>query len=176
MNIFKKTISYILALTVVMGTVSIPASASRYKDVEDDAYYAEAVEAISTYGIASGYAGYYQPNSHVTRAEFAKMITLAAGLEDEVHSNTAKRRFDDVPLEHWGNGYINTSAENNLIVGYPNGLFMPEKKITFAEAVTVVLRAMNYSSADLGDNWPYAYMVKAKSLGLTDGISLSDNS
>ena len=176
MNIFKKTISYILALTVVMGTVSIPASASRYKDVEDDAYYAEAVEAISTYGIASGYAGYYQPNSHVTRAEFAKMITLAAGLEDEVHSNTAKRRFDDVPLEHWGNGYINTSAENNLIVGYPNGLFMPEKKITFAEAVTVVLRAMNYSSADLGDNWPYAYMVKAKSLGLTDGISLGDNS
>ncbi len=176
MNIFKRTISHILVLTLIFGAVSISVSASRYKDVTDDAYYTNAVEAISTYGIVSGFAGYYQPNAHVTRAEFAKMVTLAAGLEDEVYSNAAKRRFDDVPLSHWGNGYINTSAENNLIVGYPNGQFMPEKKITFAEAVTVLLRAMNYSSADLGDNWPYAYMVKAKGLGLTEGIALGDNS
>ncbi len=176
MNILKKTISHILIMVIAFGTVSVPAHASRYKDVADDAYYASAVEAISTYGIASGYAGYYQPNSHVTRAEFAKMVTLAAGLEDEVYSNAAKRKFDDVPLTHWGNGYINTSAENKLIVGYPNGQFMPEKKITFAEAVTVLLRAMNYTSADLGDNWPYAYMVKAKGLGITEGIALGDNS
>ncbi len=176
MNIFKKTISHILIMVIAFGAISVPAYASRYKDVADDAYYASAVEAISTYGIASGYAGYYQPNSHVTRAEFAKMVTLAAGLEDEVYSNAAKRRFDDVPLSYWGNGYINTSAQNNLIVGYPNGQFMPEKKITFAEAVTVLLRAMNYTSADLGDNWPYAYMVKAKGLGLTEGINLGDNS
>ncbi len=176
MNILKRIISHILMVTTAVAAVSVPASASRYKDVADDAYYRDAVEAISTYGIASGYAGYYEPNSHVTRAEFAKMVTLASGLEDEVHSNAAKRRFDDVPLNHWGNGYINTSAENNLIVGYPDGQFMPEKKITFAEAVTVLLRAMDYSSADLGDNWPYAYMVKAKGLGLTEGIKLGDNS
>ncbi len=176
MKILKRTISHILVLTIVLSMASVSVFATRYKDVAGDAYYADAVEAISTYGIVSGFAGYYEPNSHVTRAEFAKMVTLAAGLEDEVHSNAAKRRFDDVPLSHWGNGYINTSAENNLIVGYPNGQFMPEKKITFAEAITVLLRAMNYSSADLGDNWPYAYMVKARGLGLTEGINLGDNS
>ncbi len=176
MNIIKRTVSYIMTAAIAVGMLSIPVNASRYKDVSDDAYYADAVEAISTYGIVSGYAGYYQPNAYVTRAEFAKMVTLAAGLEDEVHSNAAKRRFDDVSLSHWGNGYINTSADNNLIVGYPNGQFMPEKNITFAEAVTVLLRAMNYTSADLGDNWPYAYMVKAKGLGLTEGIALGDNS
>ncbi len=176
MNILKRIISYIITVAIAFGALSVCSYASRYKDVDDEAYYAEAVEAISTYGIASGYAGYYEPDSYVTRAEFAKMVTLAAGLEDEVYSNAAKRRFDDVALSHWGNGYINTSAENNLIVGYPNGQFMPEKKITFAEAVTVLLRAMNYTSADLGDNWPYAYMVKAKGLGLTEGINLGDNS
>ncbi len=178
MNILKRIIAYISAITIAAGmfSASTTVSASRYKDVDDTAYYADAVEAISTYGIASGYAGYYQPNSHVTRAEFAKMVTLASGHEDEVYSNAAKRRFDDVPINHWANGYVNTSAENNLIVGYPNGLFMPEKKITFAEAVTVLLRAMDYTSADLGDNWPYAYMVKAKGLGITEGINLRDNS
>ncbi len=176
MNILKRTIAYILTAAVATGTVSISVSASIYKDVSDDAYYADAVEALSTYGIVSGYAGYYQPNDYVTRAEFAKMVTLASGLEDQVHSNMGKRRFDDVPISFWGNGYINTSAENKLIVGYPDGRFMPDKKITFAEAVTVLLRAMDYTSEDLGDNWPYAYMVKAKGLGLTEGIKLDDNS
>ncbi len=176
MNILKRFIAIILTVSTLAGLLAMPVGASSYKDVETSASYASSVEALTTYGIVSGYAGYFSPQSHVTRAEFAKMITLASGLEDEVHSNFAKRRFDDVPFTHWGNGYINTSAENKLIVGYPNGLFMPEKKITFAEAVTVVLRAMNYQSTDLGDNWPYAYMVKAKSLGITADINLSDNS
>lgn len=172
MNIFKKGIAVVLILVMMMPS----AFASTYKDVDSSKYYAQAVEALSTYGIVSGYAGYFNPEKSVTRAEFAKMITLVSGLEDEVYSKAGTRRFDDVALSHWGNGYINTAAENKLIVGYPNGLFMPEKKITFAEAVTVLLRAMNYTTQDLGDNWPYAYMVKAKGLGITEGINLGDNS
>lgn len=176
MNIIKKLTGLILVITMIASLACVPASASSYKDVSDDAQYAAAVEALTTYGIVSGYAGYYNPDSYVTRAEFAKMVTLAAGLEDEVYSNAGNRRFDDVLLSYWGNGYINTAALNMLIVGYPDGRFMPERKITFAEAVTVLLRAMNYTSADLGDNWPYAYMVKAKGMGITEGINLGDNS
>ena len=67
----------------------------------------------------------------------AKMITVASGLEDLVYSNAATRRFNDVSASHWANGYINTSAQNSLIVGYPDGRFMPENNVTFAEAVTV---------------------------------------
>lgn len=170
------TLKRFAAIILIFLISSFSVNASSYKDVDETASYADSVEALTTYGIVSGYAGYFNPDSHVTRAEFAKMVTLVSGLEDEVYSNAAKRRFDDVFVDHWGNGYINTSAENKLIVGYPNGLFMPEKKITFAEAVTVLLRAMNYQSTDLGDNWPYAYMTKAKGIGLTDGINLSDNS
>ncbi len=176
MNTFKKITAIILVAITLAGTSIVSVNASSYKDVDSAAAYADSVEALTTYGIVSGYAGYFNPGSYVTRAEFAKMVTLASGLEDEVYSNAAKRRFDDVLLDHWGNGYINTSAENKLIVGYPNGLFMPEKQITFAEAVTVLLRAMNYQSTDLGDNWPYAYMTKAKGLGITDGINLGNNS
>lgn len=176
MRFIKKLMASVLIIAMLSSFVILPASASSYKDVSDNAHYAEAVEALTTYGVVSGYAGYYNPSSNVTRAEFAKMVTLAAGLEDEVYSNAGNRRFDDVPLSYWGNGYINTAAINMLIVGYPDGRFMPERKITFAEAVTVLLRAMNYTSADLGDNWPYAYMIKAKGMGLTDGINLGDNS
>ena len=172
MNIIKRVVSAVLIILMITPT----AFAATYKDVDSSKYYFEAVEALSTYGIISGYAGYYNPEKSVTRAEFAKMVTLVSGLEDEVYSKAGTRRFDDVALSHWGNGYINTAAEHKLIVGYPNGLFMPEKKITFAEAVTVLLRAMDYTTQDLGDNWPYAYMVKAKGLGITEGINLGDNS
>ena len=122
MNILKKMITTVLILLMIMPV----AFASTYKDVDNSKYYAEAVEALSTYGIVSGYAGYFNPEKNVTRAEFSKMVTLVSGLEDEVYSKAGTRRFDDVALSHWGNGYINTAAEHKLIVGYPNGLFMPE--------------------------------------------------
>lgn len=176
MNILKRLISVVLSIVMSVSLVTATSFASSYKDVDDSKYYAESIEALTTYGIVSGFAGYFEPSAYVTRAEFAKMVTLAAGLENEAYSNAGERHFDDVSLSHWSNGYINTAAENKLIVGYPNGLFMPDKKVTFAEAVTVLLRAMNYTSADLGDNWPYAYMIKAKTLGITDGINLGDNS
>ena len=170
----KRKLGFILVLAIALCSFSVPTFAS-YNDISGNEPYAEAVESLTRYGIVSGYNGKFSPNNYVTRAEFAKMITLASGLEDIANSNTAIRRFDDVPTSHWANGYINTSAQNSLIVGYPNGKFMPENNVTFAEAVTVILRAMNYSSKDLGDNWPYAYMVKAKSLGLTNNINLKDN-
>ena len=176
MNILKKITAYILLVALIISFASLSVAASRYNDVDDSQYYADAIETLSAYGIVSGFAGNFNPGAHVTRAEFAKMVTLVSGLEDEAYSNAAKRRFDDVSASHWGNGYINAAAENKLIVGYPNGLFMPEKKVTLAESVTVLLRAMDYTALDLGDNWPYAYMVKAKSLGITDGINIGDNS
>lgn len=165
-----------LALVVFVSGLVSASYASSYKDISDDAYYKDAVEALTLYGIVSGYDGSFNPSGYVTRAEFSKMISLTAGLEDEVFSNAGNKKFDDVSVSFWGNAYINTAAKNSLIVGYPDGHFQPNKKITFAEAITVLLRAMNYTSKDLGDNWPYSYMVKAKSLGLTDGINLGDNS
>ncbi len=172
----KRISAILLIFTLVLSLATVSVNASSYNDVDDSAYYASAVEALTMYGVISGYNGSFNPDSFVTRAEFAKMISLVAGFEDQVHSSAGNRKFDDVPIGYWGTGYINTAANNKLIVGYPNGYFEPEKNITFAEAATVLLRAMDYSTADLGDNWPYAYMVKAAGLGLTDGIQLGDNS
>ena len=115
MKILKKLTASVVLTVMLCGMFNCTAGASTYKDVDDSKYYAEAVEALTTYGIVSGYASYFQPNSHVTRAEFAKMVTLASGLEDEVYSNAGNRRFDDVALTYWGNGYINTAAQKKRL-------------------------------------------------------------
>ncbi len=175
MKIIKNLLLVSVMVSIVLGLTVIGANASSYVDVKDGMYYTDAVESLTTYGIISGYGGNFRPDANITRAEFSKITALISGLEDEAYSYAANRKFDDVSVTHWANGYINTVANNKLIVGYPNGKFQPEKSITFAEAVTVVLRTLGYSTTELGDNWPYAYMIKADGLDLTDGLSLSDN-
>ncbi len=169
----KRLITLILSFTLMLNILTV--SASQYADVNEEMYYADAIEALSTYGIVSGYNGNFRPNEKITRAEFSKIIAIASGLEDQIYSNAGNKKFDDVPLHHWATGYINTVANNKILIGYPDGKFQPEKNITFAEAVTVVLRTLDYSTSELGDNWPYAYMIKAKGLKLTDGIDVVDN-
>ena len=176
MTKIKGIFSVFMIVVLMLSSFVVSGNASGYLDVEDDDYYAEAINALTIYGVVSGYDGKFNPDAYVTRAEFSKMAALIAGLEDEVYSSAGNRRFDDVSISHWGNGYINTVANNKIIVGYPDGLFMPEKNITFAEAVTVVLRTMDFSAADLGDNWPYSYMVKANSLGITSGFNIENDS
>ncbi len=176
MKMIKKLQMFAVMISVVMGLVVIITDASSYNDVSDGMYYTESVEALTTYGIVSGYGGNFRPDASITRAEFSKITALISGLEDDAYSYAANRKFDDLSVTHWANGYINTVANNKLIVGYPNGKFQPEKSITYAEAVTVALRALGYSTTELGDNWPYAYMIKADGLNLTDGLNLSDNS
>lgn len=172
----KKICSLILVVSMILNVFILSVNASSYGDVAEGTYCFDAVEALTTYGIVSGYNGNFRPNETVTRAEFAKITALISGLEDEVYSNAGNKRFDDVPLLHWATGYINTVANNKIIIGYPDGTYQPERKITYAEALTIVLRTLGYSTAELGDNWPYAYMVKAKGLGLCDGLTVPENS
>lgn len=175
MKVIKKLLLVTVVISVFLGLTLIYTNASSYNDVNDGMYYTESVEALTTYGIVSGYEGNFRPDASITRAEFSKITALISGLEDEAYSYAANRKFADVSVTYWANGYINTVANNKLIVGYPDGKFQPEKSITYAEAVTVVLRALGYSTTELGDNWPYAYMIKADALNLTDGLNLSDN-
>ncbi len=171
----KKILSLFLIMVFVSGLFSASVNASSYKDVADGLYYTDAIEALTTYGVVSGFDKSFRPTANVTRAEFAKISTLISGLDDQIHSNSGNKKFDDVALSHWATGYINTAANNKIIIGYPDGTFQPSKNVTVAEAITVVLRTMDYSTEVLGDNWPYAYMVKARSLGLLDGLNVGEN-
>jgi len=167
----KRILTLLVCFMFTFALFATSAVASSYVDVADDAYYKDAVESLSIYGIVSGYNGYFNPEAYITRAEFSKISAITGGFEKEVAGKSGNTRFNDVSLSHWANGYINAASENSIIVGYPNGNFMPENNITYQEAVTIILRLMDYTSADLGDNWPFAYMQKARSLGLLDGIS-----
>jgi hypothetical protein len=62
------------------------------------------------------------------------------------------------------------------MTGYPSGKFGPDDIISFGQVVTVLMKMLGYSTADVGARWPEGFMEKASEIGLTDGISLSASS
>lgn len=162
-----------VSLAIVM-LISMSAFAA-FDDVESGSEYSNAINNLVQYGVLSGKGnGLFDPNAGLTRAEMAKIATVVAGLDSVAASSRGTSLYSDMDGSFWASGYVNVSARNNLILGYPDGTFAPEKQLNFAEAVTIVLRLLGYSTDVLGNNWPSAYTAKASELSLTTGIYYDD--
>ncbi|MDO4563090.1 MAG: S-layer homology domain-containing protein [Clostridia bacterium] len=166
----------ILALTIALAMLlTTPVFASSFTDVSDSANYAEAVNVLSSVGILSGMGdGGFYPENPLTRAQFAKIAVYATGQQKNAVSGSASA-FTDVDETHWANKYISLVSEKEVITGYPDGSFAPEQEITYAQAVTILLRLLGYTGDDVGNRWPAGYLEKAESLGITEEISFSAN-
>lgn len=170
----KKLISVLLVLATVLS-FALPASASGFSDISDSRT-AEDVAVLQAMKVIDGMPdGSFQPNGTLTRAQFCKMAVIAMGDDSSVPQFEIYTIFPDVRASHWAAGYINLAArgENKFIAGYPDGTFRPDDQITFAQAVTILMRLLGYQDSDVGIVWPAGYLNTAESVGLTDGISLS---
>ncbi len=75
--------------------------------------------------------------------------------------------FDDVSAEHWANGYINLAVSQGIIEGDGDGNFRPNAPISYAEAMTIMVRATGYTvSAEENGGYPHGYMKTGTSNGL----------
>ncbi|MCF6138781.1 S8 family serine peptidase [Pseudalkalibacillus berkeleyi] len=113
----------------------------KFSDVKKEDYKGkgyEEVAAIANAGIMTGYNGKFNPKATLTRAEMAKIIVGAYDLE-----GSSKDRFNDVPVGHWAADYINTLVANDMVAGYPDGSFKPNKGITRSEFATLLVRALD---------------------------------
>ncbi|MDY5626925.1 MAG: S-layer homology domain-containing protein, partial [Clostridia bacterium] len=77
-----------------------------FKDVNKNYWAFNYIEEMVSRGVLSGYPnGCYYPENYVTRAEFAKIMCVAAGLSiNEVYSTS----FADVSYDEWYAPYIET--------------------------------------------------------------------
>ena len=172
----KRLISLLLAAALVVGLV--PAAAA-FGDVPSGELSAK-LELLQQLDIIDGYTdGTFRPNNTLTRAEFTKLIVTMLGGGDEAELYSGYTIFTDVTSGHWAAGCINYAAKStesgglSLIKGYTDGSFRPNAIIKFGEAVTIVLRALGWSDATVGYNWPADYITKASQSGISDGVTLS---
>lgn len=109
-----------------------------FSDVSLDDWFNNAISTMANAGIIEGYPdGTFRPNAFITRAEFA---TIAVRFFDVQYNG--EDQFPDID-GHWAREYINKAAFIDLVEGYPDGTFGPDRQITRAEAVTLVNRTLN---------------------------------
>lgn len=190
MNKMKRIFSLVLVLTMVLGSFGsvFAVSADEVADKELTAVpkdvigteYEKAVSRLVAFGILEGYPdGTYQPEKDITRAEFAKILVEALGLGSAANAAVGKTNFSDVTASHWAAGYMNVASGQGLIKGYPDGTFKPSKQVSYAEALTMLVRALGYQDSFLGvkgANWAQAYTAKAAQLGISSGVKFVPNS
>jgi hypothetical protein len=101
----------------------------------------EAISTAAHYGIVSGYdANTFQPDEYINREQMAVMIVKAAKLnpvESELNLT------DSSSISGWAKDAVAAAVENEIIKGYPDKTIRPQGKATRAEAVTVVINALN---------------------------------
>ncbi|MCS1384118.1 InlB B-repeat-containing protein [Lysinibacillus sphaericus] len=112
-------------------------NALTFSDVTANHPYYEAITTLQQAGIVDGSQGKFNPNALMTRAQLAKVVTLALKIELGGSST-----FQDVPPTHWSYGYIAALAELEIVIG-DNGKFKPDEPVTRAQFVAILYRALN---------------------------------
>ncbi len=96
-----------------------------------------------------GYDDKFMPDGNITRAEMAAILARLTDGFDESESYTTS--FADVDVALWYSKYIGFEESQNIITGYQEGMFKPEKSITRAEFASMITRfvKLDAASADM---------------------------
>lgn len=190
----KRLIATLLVVATLCGlTAVVPASAasgraSAFTDISDP-QVGGAAEILRLLGVVNGTGGSsFNPSGTLTRAEFCKMAVEVMGKGNEAAAQANRTIFKDVKGGNWASGYINLAAStpigaageeggssDMLMMGKGDATFGPGDVITFAQAVTVMMRILGYGAKDIatGSSWYGGYLATANTIGLTEGVSLS---
>ncbi len=170
MKNLKKVLAMVLAFAC---TFSMFAGAKVFEDVPAGSDYSEAVTMLSDLGVIQGKDdGKYHPEDTITRAEACAMIARLMTGDPNVSQYVGAQSFTDVAKGSWKDSAIGYCYINGIVIGVGNNKFEPDRAITDAEFVTMVVRAMGYETPDMKQNYPYSYMSNAQAVGLLDGTNM----
>ena len=106
-------------------------------DVDEDAWYADAVRYVYEHDLMAGYGGdLFGPNDELSRAQFCQIIY---NMEDQP-TVTGSSAFTDVADGAWYANAVTWAAENGIVGGYGGGLFGPEDNITREQFAAILYR------------------------------------
>ena len=132
------------------GTVPPPAPEpeSAFSDVSPDHPYAQAIGVLFAQGIVSGFSsGAFGPEQPVTRAQFAKMVVLALGIQPPDQGAGLPPTFADVPAaDGYPFVYVEAAAARDIVRGTGAGpgdpvLFAPDRSVTRVQLAQMLARA-----------------------------------
>ncbi|GMK43279.1 hypothetical protein PghCCS26_04060 [Paenibacillus glycanilyticus] len=137
---------WVAMLTRALGlTAGNPANS--FKDVTENAWYANAVAAATEAGIIQGFTdGTFRPNDKITRQQLA--VTAAnvlafVGKSQAAGADQLAALKDGSEIAAWAADAVAQSLKSGLIKGTPEGYYYPDKTATRAEAATILYRLIS---------------------------------
>ena len=162
----KKTLLVIIILIFVASFINIYAAV--FPDIKKDPYLEEAIGVLSSYKVVQGYPdNSFKPDRTVTRAEMAKVVTVAAGFNE--YSKNMTSSYEDMH-GHWAESYVELADVLGIVKGISPSVYGPDNLIKFEEAYTMILRLLGYTDESLMGSWPSNYREKAIELNLFENI------
>jgi len=182
-------LSSVLALGLLIPGVSAGAANSANIDLTDIAgsYAHTEISELVKLGVISGYEdGTFQPQKDMSRAELAKVLVTAMGLEE---NPAAAEPFQDVPAQSWYAGYVGALVQAGVTQGTSVDSFAPDAKVTREALVVFFIRALGLQevaeqvpvelqaadAANISD-WAKPAVALAMRIGFVQGVEAADGS
>lgn len=106
--------------------------------------YGNIINPLAQTQIINGYPdGTFRGDESITRAEFVKMVSVAAKIKLDASVKTSLVDVDG----HWADEYISPFVSAGYIYGYPDSTFKPDENITRAEVVAIINRVISKEEA-----------------------------
>ncbi|WP_115994636.1 S-layer homology domain-containing protein [Cohnella lupini] len=120
-------------------------SSSVFKDTGSN-WAAGYIGSLAEKGVVTGYKdGSFKPDAAITRAELVAIIGRVLNLS--ALATDARADFTDVSDDYWAASTIEQAYSAKLVKGTSSSTFAPNGKTTRAEAVTLIVRALESDSA-----------------------------
>ena len=170
----KKVLSIVLSLVMVICMMPVMAFAG-----SNDAVYSDiagekcegAVSVLSALGVVDGYEnGTYKPEQTVTRAEMAKLVITALGMDS--YATATKSSYSDMANAQWAIPVVEYATNLGIIEGVGGGRFSPGNPVTYEQAATMIVRAIGFTTDcnEMNGTGPAIYVQKATALGLFENV------
>ncbi len=157
----KRFINLFLSVTIILNTLSVFTAFAQNEEKATDTTY---IDFLSILGVLET-TDKSNITAEVTRESFAYLTAKATGIS--VTGNDESRRYKDVPTYSYAFSAINNLVDFGVISESADGRFRPNEYITYNEACTMLLNAMNYDV--LAENygvWPHNYQAVVSELDI----------
>lgn len=121
-----------LNASLALQATDLPASHPQYK----------AIRKLVELGVMDNRTSIY-PDSQVTRAQMAKMLSLAFHV---VVDDKNEAKFSDCGKRHWATNYIESLADAGIVQGKPYQKYDPNGNVTRAQLAAMVSRGLQFKS------------------------------
>ncbi len=94
-------------------------------------------------------------------------------------ASTIAKEYKDLPKNHWAYKQIQILTDFDVVVGYPDGLYRPDQKVTRAEFSSIIVKAFDQANAPITNpvkfkdvsqkDWFYGVVQRAVMFDLLKG-------